>query len=230
MLDKGIRLIALQFSFSNPDVIPQSVRHRKPETPEEREERKSHATGELIIPLTENCSIAEFLGELEAAGYEMVDAFYKERIDPKDPRNQKFIEGINAGQIDANKRPPGRTYHMVRFLFAHSEFVDNLFEGFREVRDTIYGDLAEMACAALWRVRAFSNPLYKGGEEVAGQSALSINFEVRRPLFQPSGLPVVERKKDAAGNPVGEPLPIESERLLRLSAGELLLEPFEHIV
>lgn len=228
MLNKSVRLVALQFSFSNPDAIPPSVKHRKPETPGEREERKNHTTGELIIPPTENCSVAEFLGELEAAGYELVDAFYKERIDPKDPRNQKFIEGINAGQIDADKRTPGRIYHMVRFLFARSEFVDNLFDGFRDVRATIYGDLAEMACAALWRVRAFSNPLYEGGEEVVGQSALSINLEVRKPLFQPSGLPVVMRRKDAAGNPIGEPLPIEPEHLLRLDGDEIRLDPFEH--
>lgn len=221
-----LRLIALQFSFSNFHLVPASVKNwkpeRKPETVAEGEERKSHTNGIPILEPTENCSITEFLGELEIAGYELVDALYEERIDTKDPKNKKFMEDVRAGLIDSDKRPPGRTYPMVRFLFARSEFVENLFEGFREIRDRMYADLAEMACAALWRSRGFSNPLYKGGEEVAGQTALSVNFEVRRPLFQPNGLPVVMRQKDAAGNPIGEPLPIKPDFHLRFGGESIV--------
>lgn len=198
MLDKGIRLIAIQFSFSNPNAIPPSVKHRKPETLEEREERKSHATGKLIIPPTENCSIAEFLGELEATGYEMVDAFYKERIDPKDPHGK-------------------RTYHMVRFLFASSEFVENLHEEFLNARGIIRTDLAEMARTALWRVRAFLNPLYKDGEEITEQCAISINLEARKPLFNPDGTPVTMWQKDEKGERVGNaPIPFQAKHHFRL--------------
>lgn len=95
-LNGTVRLVALQFSFSNPDAIPASVKRLNRETQEERVERKGHSSGVMVIEPTEKCSLAEFLGELETAGYEMVDAFYKERIDAKDSRRK-------------------RTYHMARF-------------------------------------------------------------------------------------------------------------------
>lgn len=187
-------MVAVQFSFSSPAVIPQVVKRAERETPDERNERKSRSSGVLLIEPTEKCSLVGLLGELEAAGYEMVDALYQERIDPKDPRGR-------------------RTYHMVRFLFARREFV-NLSDEFEKAR--ILAELTEMCATAMWRVRVFSNPFYKDGEEVPGQRAMSINFDARKPLFRLDGQPVTVWQKDEKGRRVGDaPVPLSPEHCLQ---------------
>lgn len=206
VLDGSVRLVALQFSFSNPGAIPPSVKSLGPESFEERDARKSQSTGTLVIEPTENVFIPEFLIELEASGYEMVSGFYKERLNPKDSRGK-------------------RTYHMVRFLFARHEYV-SISEYFRSVRDTIRAELRGMCEAALWRVRVFSNPLYKDGEEVFGKRAVSINLEVRKPLFHPNGQPVMQWDRDEHGEKVSEaPLPLHPGYCLRILGQTVQLVP-----
>ena len=189
-LDFRSHLVALQFSFSNPAAIPSSVKQRSPEAVEDRNERKNRCSGRRFIEPTENVSLVWFLRELEASGYEVVDAFYQERLNPK---------GDSYGK---------GTYHMVRFLFARREDVE-LSEEFGRVKDTLRAELQEICRAAMWRVRAFCNPLYENGEEVPGYSALSINMEARKPLFLPDGQPVTVWQKDEYGERVGDaPLPL----------------------
>jgi hypothetical protein len=196
-LNGTVRLVALQFSFSNSDAIPVSVKHLDRETQEERMERKSYLSGVMVIKPTEKCFLAEFLVELEAAGYEMVDAFYKERIDGKDPRGK-------------------RTYHTVRFLFARREFAE-LSDEFKKVRHTVRVELMSICESAMWRIRSFLNPFYKNGEEISDQRAVSINLEVRQPLFRPDGQPVTMWQKDEKGRRVGDaPLPIMADYCLRI--------------
>lgn len=195
-LNETVRLVALQFSFSNPDVIPSMVKQQEKETKEKRMARKSQLSGFLAIRPTEKCSLVEFLVELERQ-YELVDAFYEERIHGKDPRGR-------------------RTYHMVRFLFARREFVE-ISDEFERVRGSIRTALSEMCHKAMWRIRAFSNPFYKDGEEILGQHAMSINLEARQPLFHPNGQPVVAWQKDESGKRVGDaPLPLKPEYFLRV--------------
>lgn len=192
------RLVSLQFSFSNPAVIPPSVKHQPQEREEARNERKSRATGKLIIEPTEDVSLKWFIRELEGAGYEMIDAFYQERINPK-------------GQ------PYGKaTFHMVRFVFAPKEHV-NLSEEFRQIQEVLRAELTDICQKAIWRVRAFANPFYQNGEEIPGQFAWSINFESRKPLFRPDGKPVTIWQKDEDGKRVGEsPQPLKPKFWLML--------------
>lgn len=157
-LNDTVRLVAMQFSFLNPVLVPASVKRLNRETQGEHMERKSHSSGVMVIEPTEKCSLVEFLGELEAAGYEMVDALYKERINYKDPSGKS-------------------TYHMVRFLFARREFA-GFSDEFKKAHDDIRTAFVEMCRVAMWRVRAFSNPFYKNGEEIAGQRAVSVNLEL----------------------------------------------------
>lgn len=203
MLNGYIRLITLQFSFSNPDAIPVMKRLDR-ETQEELAERKSHSSGILVIEPTEKCSLVEFLGELETAGYEMVDAFYKERIDPKDPRGK-------------------RTYHMVRFLFAHHEFM-GLSDEFKKVRDNMRTALSEMCRVAMWRVRSFSNPFYNNGKEIPDQCAVSINLEARQPLFRPDGQPIMVWQKDENGERIGDtPILLKADYCLQIMGDAICL-------
>ena len=197
-LNGNVPIVMLQFSFSNCKAIPISVKRLNRESKEERVQRKIHpSNGVMVIEPTEKCSLAEFLGDLEAAGYELVDGFYKERIDAKDPGNK-------------------RTYHMVRFFFARREFAE-LFDESRTVRDNIRIELQNMCEGALWRVRSFSNPFYGKGEEIFNQCAMSINLEARQPLFRPDGQPVTVWQKDENGKRVGEaPLPLKADYRLRI--------------
>lgn len=203
-LNGSVRLVSLQFSFSNPDVIPATVKRQEREILEERVARKSNSTGLLVIEPTEKCSLVEFFQELEEVGYEMVDGVYKERIDAKDPRKR-------------------RTYHMVRFVFARRDFVE-LSEEFKEVRDVIRAELQNICESAMWRVRMFSNPFYKNGEEVSGQRAMSINLEARQPRFYPNGQPVTVWQKNENGKRVGDaPLSLSADFSLRIVDGAVQL-------
>lgn len=205
VLDRHVRLVALQFSFSNHLAIPAWMKRPNRETQKGRVVRKSRTTGgTLVIEPTEKCSIAEFLGDLEVAGYGLVDYFYEVRIDARDPRGE-------------------RTYYMARFLFARHEFVE-LSDEFKGMRDTIRAVLSEICRAATWRARAFSNPFYKNGEEVAGQCAVSINFEARQPFFRSDGQLVVVWQKNERGNRVGDaPLPLKPDYCLRVVDGVIQL-------
>lgn len=203
-LDTSLRLVMLQFSFSNPDAIPPLVAHRNPETPEERTERKSRSDGTMLIQPTPDCSLLQFLDELENAGYELVDAFHKERIDAKDP----------AGK---------RMYHMARFVFARREYAKPSDE-FRKARDLIRAELWGVCEKTIWRVRAYLNPFYKDGVEIARQHAISVNLEARTPLFRPDGQPVTVWQKDKDGNRLGDaPLPLQPAHHLRIVANAMQL-------
>ena len=157
-LNSTVRLVALQFSFSGHYQAASSIRRLNRETQEGHVERKSRSSGVMVIEPIERCSIAAFLRELKVAGYEMVDAFYQERINYKNPDDKT-------------------TYHMVRFLFARREFA-GISNEFKKVRDIISAELRKLCEIATWRVRAFSNPFFKNGEEISGQRAISINLEL----------------------------------------------------
>ena len=181
-LGPSVRLVSLQFSFSNPDVVPDCVKRLPAETPTQATARKTvPVPGQAVIQPTEDISLAEIPKMLEDSGYELVDAFYRPRVDPSNPK---------------------KTYHMVRFVFAHREHV-SLSSEFKLVRERIRLALNEICTHAMWRTRSFLNPFYRNGEGIEGQYAMSLNFEARKPLFLPDGQPVVMWQKDAEGRRVG---------------------------
>ena len=189
ILGSATRLVMLQFSFSNPDVIPKAARRRERETLEERRTRKSRDGGEQLIEPVENVCLVELLSCLEHAGYELVDTFYKPRI---------------HGET-------GETYHAVRFLFARSEFAEPSAE-FKRKRRTLQKELRKICEEALWRIRGYFNPCWKDGKEIPDQLTLSINLEARKPLFRLDGQPVPVWRKDAEGNRIGDsPLPLRPD-------------------
>lgn len=199
---RHVRLVAIQFSFSNREIVPVAVRQRNRETPLEHIARKLRVTGERVIEPTENVDLSNFLGELEEAGFELVGAFYQERP---------------AGdQLD-------RTYYMARFLFARREFATPSAE-FVLARDTIRTALQEMLRTAFWRVRSFLNPFYQEGKEVAGQRALSINLEARVPLFFPDGRLITARWKEN-GKKIGDPQPLTPDFRLTVEGDSVRLVP-----
>ena len=189
-----IRLVIMQFSFSNPDIVPECVKRLPHETVEEAVARKAlPVTRQPLIQPTEDVSLVEIAGMLEQERYELVSAFCKPRI------NQNAFG----------------TYYMVRFVFAHRMYLD-ISPEFKLVQSRIREALNEICVPALWRTRSFLNPFLRGGRHY-GQYTLSMNFEVRKPLFQPNGQPAGVWQRDAAGEKVGTaPIPLKARFKLRV--------------
>jgi len=200
-LTESVKLISLQFSFTNPEAVPASVRRVAREELAARFARKDkEGTGFLVINPTEKCSILQFLDELESAGYELIYSHHQERPDGKDARGK-------------------RVYQMVRFQFALKGATEVSPE-FLAVRDAVRADLRNICRLAMWRVRAFSNPLYHHGEVVPEKRSMSINLEFRQPYAHPDGTPVVVWQKDEYGQRVGDAAqPISPEYALSIVAG-----------
>jgi len=198
ILDKNTRLIALQFKFSKLAEIPKAARRPKRETLQECRERVNRSNnGVMVIEPTKNCSLAEFLKEIEALGYEMVDELCMERIDNRNPYCKK-------------------TYYVARLLFAHHKFAEPS-EEFIRARDDIRAAFLEICRAAMWQAQAFFNPFYRDSEEITDQRALSINLNARQPLFLPNGKPVMVWPKDENGKRRGTvPLPLIADKSLHI--------------
>ena len=188
----------LQFSSSNPEVFYNSgaLRAQIPESSEEREARKALFTGVELLPPTLDCSLAGLVAGLEQAGYTLVLASRQSRL---------------SAQTNHAKR-----YHMARFVFVRSD------EAVIPEGDLTYlaraRELLESLCSdALWRARAYNNPLQDG------RRGLSVNLEVRNPLLQPDGQAVlVWEKKD--GKRVGTaPVPLAPENSLHVEGDHLIL-------
>ncbi len=203
-VSSAVRLICVQFDFSNPEVVPVCVRKLPQETTNESLKRMSIANGELVINPIENVSLVDFPGELESNGYEIVDALYQPRVNPK---NHK------------------QTYHMVRFVFARSEYVQSN-EEFGQRRSTIRQALRTMCKQAMWCVRAFLNPLFVEGNEAYGENAVSINLVARKPLFDSLGNPIKVWRKNTNGNRIGDqPVLLYPDYSLNFSANQIRVQP-----
>lgn len=209
-LDEHVRLFTIQFSCNNPRALPVSLRVKPAETEEERILRESRpVTGVRFLGPKENCTLEEFLGELELAGYELVDASLQMRLDRKDARRQ-------------------REYGVAQFVFARREFVR------RDEIDPLAIDsnrleLERMLQSAFWRVQVSCNPLFEGGEIVDGENTMCVNCDVRRPRVEPSGKPVTEWRKNAQGYRLEAdgPVPIEADCELRIVDNCILLKEKE---
>lgn len=206
-----IPLVVFQFSFSNPDIVPASIKRRLPkETVAGREERKrvaSERPDPVMIEPIERIGLADFVGYLEVAGYELVDAVYQPRI------RDGAVKGFT-------------TYNMVRFLFARHENAEPSSE-FEVDREEVRAGLQKMVTDAAWRVRAYVKPFFKNGEPVPDRGVVSIHPEARYALVQPNGKPVVAWQKDAEGNRIGDaPVPLKPDYILRLEDGVIrFVEP-----
>lgn len=195
VFDASIRLVTLQFSYTNRKAAPPSVRWRDPETSEEHQERKSRSEGKQILAPITKCSLADFPAQLEAEGYELVDAYNQKRSNFSSTPSER------------------KTWYMTRFRFARKDCA-NPREEFKKVRDQNRADLNTMVQIALWRNRIYLQGAYHYGELLAGQSALSINLEKREPLYNPDGTRVMEPIRDAEGNKIGS-APLGAEQHFR---------------
>ena len=196
-LGSSVRLVILQFSFTNPQAVPEVILGLPKETEAESAARKGRApTGTMVIEPVEGVSVALVAAKLQAAGYELVDAKHQERVNWNNPQ--------------------GKPCHTCRFIFCRREQADPS-QYFRTIRRQIIDGLDGICLVALWRVRGFENPFFSKGQAVAGTTVLSLNMEVRTPLFQADGQPVMIRAKDPnTGKRSGKPEPLASQHRLEI--------------
>jgi len=203
------RLAIVQFSLHNWNIIPPFLLNTKRgiETLFEQQERKERHTGVALFDPVENVSIVKFLRDnLQGSGFELVNEFCQPRLDLKD----------GAGK---------RTYPMVRFEFVPGKYVTNLNEEFMAKRELLLGGLYTMVTEAAWRVRAYENKFYGNGQVVPGEKALSINLDVRVPLFE-DGRPRLVWKKGPNGERIGD-APVPLKPAFSFCVGENHFQPFE---
>jgi hypothetical protein len=200
-LGKNVRVVSLQFSFSNARFIPEGIRRVSSETDEERISRKTvtEAQGVLCIPPSEKCSVAGIEDTLNRYKYFLCDAFTKSR--------------------QANN---GAYYQMVRFIFVYDKYVES-FPSIQERLDMEAG-LKKLSEEAMWRLRAFDNPYFRD-PSFGTDRAYSINLEVREPLFE-GGQPRTIWPKDQNGQRTGEPkVALKPDHQLVIADGSIVLMP-----
>ena len=128
-------------------------------------------------------------------GYNLTDVFHQERADES-----------------------RRKYNIVRFVF-HRVDVGGVVKTSRAV----FGDFRQMSSNAVWTVKVFSNPFYLMGEEIKGKRVVEVSLTFRKPLFDSSGQPIKEWRKDENGCRIGAgPIPIRPHWQLRTKDSSLV--------
>jgi len=197
LMNGSVRLVVLQFSFSNLKLIPSQIRQNSQKPPSKFADSKPGVSGEQILNPIENVGGLPFRLDLAKAGYVLVDAF--SRIDQKN----------------------GQPFGIVRFVFAHHSHATSSKE-FLKVRGAADDALCELLEQAMWRVRGFLNHFFEDGVIVDNTYVVSINLEARSPLFDGNGNRLTRWKKDEHNERIGDaPVPLEPVRFLRITDGDI---------
>ena len=198
------RVLRMQFSFSNHEHVPISIKDLKRESLErtaERAERSKHSgsgSTQLWDPEKHNTAdtlISKLPVGLVDANLVLVNAMYQERN---------------------NVNQEGTTYHTVVFFWSPEQFATRHEPFSSRFMPIAFAELQGSCDLALWRVRAFRNPYYENGVVVPGHLSYSLNLEVRSPLFDLDG--------KAARGEGGHPL--QPNNILLCRSNQLVLDTY----
>lgn len=202
-LDAHVRMLMLQFSFSERHPMPNIFLQLPDETQGKHTERKSAlVTGTRFIePGHNNVGLKHITESLERAEYVFVSAV-------RQRRTQEF-----------------QSYNMIRFFFARRGYVDPTTND-PSFRKTCRSMLQLIARDTMWRVRAYRNPLCQHDVIVPGECSISINLEARCGLRQNNGVPIMVWPRDAHGRKTGESKkPLSPSQILTAMDGIIQLIP-----
>lgn len=168
---KTVQMVLIQINAQNPDALPHAVRFQEQERPLEaaarRDRNETRANGRQVVPPTPDCSLADFLGQIHAAGFTIIDAFRQRRLH----QNKSGV------------------YHTCRFTLvrrssADAQSTDPTGYSLADAHD----GLARVLVEGLYQVRIYLNPVFdKDHQPIPGAFCLSINLDARRPLYYPDG-------------------------------------------
>lgn len=193
LLNGQVRLVLLQFAFSNLKHVPSCLKQKSEKTLKESPAIK----GELCLSATEDVGVVDFIADLESMNYQLVDSYYQIRS-----RN-------------------GQQYAVVRFLFAEKEQA-SVSDEFKKMLPEIEQALLQICESAMWRARAFLNPFFKDGRIIDDVYALSVNLEARKPLLDSTGKPIFQWQKDENGEKIGDsPISLRPEKFLKIIDGDI---------
>jgi hypothetical protein len=198
-LEEDIRMVIMQFAFTNESLVPEGISRKAEESPEHFVARGQAVRGEQILEPVEKVSAVRFIGDLVEAGYVLVDAFWRQM--------QKV----------------GRPFFTVRFVFVQEDHA-NSSEDFLHKRPKVIEALTSLTTEAMWRTRAFLNPFFLQGDMIEGVYSISVNLEARVPMFDKDGNPLLVWLKDKRGEKIGDqPVPIEPQLFLRIENGDIVV-------
>jgi len=186
--------VIIQFSFSNQAIVPDetSVIHLEQEIPYVSHARHNLGTDrrgvQIIAPTGQgDTSIADFVKELQEAGYILVNAQSQKRYD-----------------YEKSHEVRDYWFYTVRYHFVYSNSA-YVFPQWEKLQASAQASLGHIADTSLWRIRVYSNPVFTNtGEENPKQRQLSINAEVRQPLLN-QGKPIMVYPRDTDGKKTGAP-------------------------
>lgn len=190
-LDASVKRVIVQFKMRDPGNLAKIAQkmNKNPKNP-------SMENGVKMIEYTPDVSMGEFVRQLEAAGFDLVNVLHGERE----------IEGGG----------PFRVHHIGRFVFVRKEKIQTALENGQANLARI--ELHLLCTHSLWRFCGYVNPIRRNGETVEGiHHEVSINLDSRRPLFDNNGNPVrIWGKPKSRRGPGDQPTPIGPKCLLRV--------------
>lgn len=179
-VDEKDREIYLQFSFNNPEAIPQFLEDLPEENQEDATARKQLNANATGTDLTNGgqfrgkmIDLKKLPSKLLETDYELVGVWKQKRIQTK------------AGW--AQNKP----YWMIRFRFRHKDYLaeyrakmgEQAWKEMLEKRPMLLGELVTICSLAFWQMRAWRNPYFQDGRLLPNVFFISLNFEGRKPLY-----------------------------------------------
>lgn len=171
-LEENVRLLIVQADLNSYDAIPFSLLNKGEETKQESKTRKIRgkmsAPDNIAAEIKDKKIFAAYLPiSLLTNNFVLVNAEYRKRQD---------------------KKITNLLYHSVRYTLVRKKF-ENLDDAelkkFLPFRGIHSAGLQEICELALWeKLRVYRNPFYDKGIEIPGQSAVSINLNGRKPLYE----------------------------------------------
>ncbi|MFA4890082.1 MAG: hypothetical protein WC587_00385 [Candidatus Paceibacterota bacterium] len=121
-----------------------------------------------------------------------------------------LVDASYQERVDSNDHTRRKKYHAVRYIFSRQDG--------EEINSNIVTELHEICRVAMWRVRAYVNPAD------VGKNNISINCEVRIPLFYPDGQPITQWQKDEKGKKTGDaPVQLKPTYCIRIKEKNIQL-------
>gem|GEM_PF-5330048 len=178
------RMIVVQFSFSNRQVVPDEfLPQRQEETAEEAAVRFRRSNGEKTLEsLSDHVYLHDLHSQMNLANYFLVDAFYQKKFDSLTQNRKIWV---------------------VRFVFVREDYLRGGKKESPEKIINALNALRELCETSMWRVSVYENPYFEKGEKADGKT-LSINMVGRKPIFDKNGAVCKEWPRDNFGNRVGD--------------------------